>query len=39
MRNHILRVAAVGQEAIKVNDRGVDDVAAKYAVKPDTKAP
>jgi ribonuclease E len=31
MRNHILRIAAVGQEAIKVSDVGVAATAAKYA--------
>ena len=33
MRNHILRIAAVGQEAIKVSDIGVEKVAEKYAPK------
>ena len=39
MRNHILRIAATGQEAIKVNDYGVENVAEKYAVKPVVEAP
>jgi len=34
MRNHILRIAATGQEAVKVSDVGVEKVAEKYAVKP-----
>jgi len=34
LRNHVIRIATVGQEAIKVNDRGVQDVADKYAPKP-----
>ena len=37
MRNHILRIAATGQEAIKVNDYGVGEIAARYAVKPEEK--
>jgi len=39
MRNHILRIAAVGQEAIKVAEVGVEKTAEKYAVKPEVKAP
>ena len=34
MRNHILRIAAVGQEAIKVSELGVSEVADRYAKKP-----
>jgi hypothetical protein len=33
MRNHILRIAATGQEAIKVADIGVEKVAEAYAPK------
>ena len=39
MRNHILRIAATGQEAIKVAEYGVGLTAEKYAVKPEVKAP
>lgn len=34
MRNHILRIAATGQEAVAVANVGVEKVAEKYAVKP-----
>lgn len=37
MRNHVIRIATVGQEAIKVADIGVDAIAAKYAPKEEVK--
>ena len=37
LRNHVIRIATVGQNAIKVNDLGVQDVADKYAPKPEVK--
>ena len=37
LRNHVIRIATVGQEAIKVNELGVADVAAKYAPKEEVK--
>ena len=37
LRNHVIRIAAVGQEAIGVNNLGVDAVAEKYAPKPEVK--
>jgi hypothetical protein len=37
LRNHVIRIASVGQEAIKVNEVGVADVAAKYAPKEEVK--
>jgi hypothetical protein len=37
LRNHVIRIATVGQEAIRVNDRGVQDVADKYAPKEEVK--
>jgi hypothetical protein len=37
MRNHVVRIATVGQEAIRVADRGVQDIADKYAPKEEVK--
>ena len=37
MRNSVVRIASVGQEAIKVNDKGLEDVAARYAPKEEVK--
>ena len=39
LRNHVIRIATVGQEAIKVAEVGVEKTAEKYAVKPEVKAP
>lgn len=37
MRNSVLRIAAGGQEVIKINDVGVDAVADRYAKKEEDK--
>ena len=37
MRNYVVRIAANGQEVVKINDVGVDAVAAKYAKKEEDK--
>ena len=37
LRNSVVRIAASGQEVIKINDVGVDAVAARYAKKEEDK--